>query len=376
MDFADQIKALANQIPRQLEHLATEEATKTALVMPFINAFGYNVFDPTEVVPEYTADVGTKKGEKVDYAIMKEGKPIILFECKSSNTNLEKVHASQLYRYFSVTEARFGILTNGVIYRFFTDLDEPNKMDSKPFLEINMLNINEQIIEELKRFTKSSFDLEETISAATELKYTKEIKKIFAAQLHEPSDDFVRFFAAQVFSGPLRSNVIKQFVDITRRALRQYINEQISTRFKSALTNDDVEEDGSSETEEVDSANGNETDRRRDGIETTEDEIEAFHIVKSIIREIIDPGRIVIRDAKTYCSVLLDDSNRKPICRLWFNTSQKYLGLFDENKQEEKVPIEVLNDIYKYVDRLKVKIQHYDNDDSAMNKSEDGDKQV
>ncbi len=79
MDFIDRIRDLSTRIPKQLEHIQTEEATKNALIMPFISALGYNVFDPTEVVPEFTADVGIKKGEKVDYAIHLDGKPIMLF---------------------------------------------------------------------------------------------------------------------------------------------------------------------------------------------------------------------------------------------------------------------------------------------------------
>ena len=135
MDFIDKIREFASRIPNQLGHIQTEEATKNALVLPFITALGYNVFDPTEVVPEFTADIGTKKGEKVDYAVLKDGKPILLFECKWCGTDLEREHASQLYRYFSVTDGRFGVLTNGIIYRFYSDLEKENKMDEKPFFE-------------------------------------------------------------------------------------------------------------------------------------------------------------------------------------------------------------------------------------------------
>ena len=157
MDFIDKIRELSVRIPKQLEYIQTEEATKNALIMPFISALGYNVFDPTEVTPELCADVGVKKGEKVDYAILQDGKPIILFECKHHSADLNKVHASQLYRYFSVTEARFSVLTNGIIYWFYTDLDASNKMDGKPFFEFSMLDVKESSVEELKKFSKSAF---------------------------------------------------------------------------------------------------------------------------------------------------------------------------------------------------------------------------
>jgi len=182
MDFIDKIRELSARIPKQMEYIQTEEATKIALIMPFIDALGYDIFDPTEVIPEFTADIGTKKGEKVDYAILMDGKPIILFECKSCGSELDNGHASQLYRYFSVTEARFGVLTNGISYQFYSDLDEQNKMDSKPFFEFNMLEIKEPFVEELKKFTKSTFDLDNILTTASELKYTREIERIIAEE--------------------------------------------------------------------------------------------------------------------------------------------------------------------------------------------------
>ncbi|HMO59356.1 MAG TPA: type I restriction endonuclease, partial [Roseiflexaceae bacterium] len=189
MDLIDRLRDIAARIPKQLEHLQTEEATKHALVMPFISALGYNVFDPTEVTPELNADVGVKKGEKVDYAILRDQRPIILFECKHHAVDLGKVHASQLYRYFSVTEARFGVLTNGLVYWFYTDLEAANKMDAKPFFEFSMLNIRESAVDELKKFSKTAFDLPTILTTASELKYTREIKRLLAEQLTDPSDD-------------------------------------------------------------------------------------------------------------------------------------------------------------------------------------------
>ena len=131
MTFLDQVRSIAARAEKQLSKIRTEEATKNALVMPLISALGYNVFDPSEVIPEFIADVGVKKGEKVDYAILKNGKVVILFECKAATVSLDDCHASQLYRYFSVTDARVAVLTNGLDYRFYSDLEQPNRMDSK-----------------------------------------------------------------------------------------------------------------------------------------------------------------------------------------------------------------------------------------------------
>lgn len=214
MDIADLLLQLAARIPNQIPHLQTEEATKNALIMPFIQALGYNVFDPTEVIPEFTADVGTKKGEKVDYVIKRESKMIILWECKPVGAKLGLNHASQLYRYFSVTEARFAILTNGVEYQIYTDIEAPNKMDEKPFLEFSMLALDPKIIEEIKKFSKVSFNLENILGTASELKYTKQIKALISKELESPSEEFVRHFTKQVYNGTITSAVKNQFTKL------------------------------------------------------------------------------------------------------------------------------------------------------------------
>lgn len=358
MDFIDQLRALASRVPNQLEHTKTEEATKHALILPFINALGYNVFDPSEVMPEFTCDVGTKKGEKIDYAILREGRPIILFECKQSGTNLEFAEFSQLLRYFHVTSARIGVLTNGVVYKFYTDLEEQNKMDSKPFLEFNLLDFKESAADEIKRFTKASFNLEDLLSAAVELKYTKEIKRILAEQLQAPSDEFVKFFTAQVYTGVKTQKVLQQFTDITKRALSQFINERIADRLKSAM---EVEGQNQVQFEAVASVPPPAIPDKGSKVVTTEEEIEAYHIVKAILREIVAPARVAIRDAESYCAILLDDNNRKPICRFRFGPNKKSIGLFNEQKVEERIAIQDLNDIFDLAERLKQTIRNYDN---------------
>jgi hypothetical protein len=358
MDLIDQIQAIATKIERQREHIQTEEATKNAFVLPFISALGYDVFDPTEVVPEFTADVGIKKGEKVDYAIFKDGKLALLFECKSCHTNLDDAHASQLFRYFSVTEARIAVLTNGIIYRFFTDLENSNKMDSRPFLEIDLLDIHEPFILELKRLAKASFNLEDILSTASDLKYVREMRLLLEDQLREPSEEFVRFITSQVYTGRMTQAVLEQFTATTKRALHQFINDQISKRLQSALG----KEEEASVT--IRFTEGGEADdnltAQGSRIETTEEEIEGYHIVKAILRETVDPKRIAARDTVSYFGILLDNSNRKTICRLHFNRKQKYIGLVDQNRNEQRQSIDDLNDIYQFADQLKATINYYD----------------
>ncbi len=361
MDFIEQLETLSKKIRKQMDVIKTEEATKMAFVMPFISALGYNVFDPTEVVPEYVADAGIKQGEKVDYAILKDGQVIMLIECKKCGVDLGDPHSSQLFRYFSVTETRVAILTNGIIYRFYTDLENPNKMDQKPFMELDMLNIQEPLAHELKRFTKPAFDLDEMLTAASDLKYTKEIKRIMAEQLEVPSEDFVQFVLSRVYTGLKTKAVREQFIDITKRALHQFLNEQINKRLASALAGDGSPSENVSE--EADDLPPDEKLDLKSRIVTTEEELEGFFIVKSILREVVDPDRVAHRDTLSYFGILLDDTNRQPICRLHFNRSQKYISLFGENKEKERVPIDNLNDIYGLSDQLKATIAYYESPD-------------
>ena len=356
MDFIEKIQELSQRIPKQIDHIQTEEATKSALIMPFIKALGYDVFNPLEVIPEFVADVGTKKGEKVDYAIKNDDSVAMLFECKWCGQDLDACHASQLYRYFSVTDARFGILTNGIYYKFFSDIDDVNKMDSKPFFEFDMLAFDEDKVAELKKFSKSSFDLENILATASELKYTGAIKKVFAEELANPSPEFVRFFASKTYSGRLTQNVLDQFTKIVKQALSQAVREKVNDRLKSALAADTEE----TEVEEQAAGLESETEVEPSGekVITTQEEIDGFNIVRAIGRELVDVSRITIRDRQSYCNVLLDDNGRKPICRLHFNTQQWYVGLM-ANKEEERVPIEKVDDIFKYADRIKASIKEY-----------------
>ena len=359
MDLLERVRELSNRARKRLERVETEEATKTALVMPFINqVLGYNVFDPSEVVPEFTADVGTKRGEKVDYAILQDDLPVILFECKRYGTALDREHASQLYRYFSVTQARFGVLTDGILYRFFSDLEEPNKMDNRPFFELDLLDFNDSEIEELRRFTKASFDLEQILSNAKDLKYTREIKRLLANEWANPSEDLARYFAGQIYDGRQTKSVIDQFLRVTKKALIQFLNERVNDRLKSALQGAQEQEEVSEEPKTEEEAEQRDEESR--GIVTTYDELQGYFVVKAIVSQNISSARVAIRDTKSYCGVLLDDNNRKPICRLYFNGDQKYLGLLDENKDVERIAIESTDDIFQYADQLRNTVERYD----------------
>lgn len=343
MDFKDQIKNLGERVDKLKNQIATEEATKNAFIMPFIQTLGYDVFNPLEIVPEYITDIGTKKGEKIDYAIFKDEKPTILIECKHWAQNLN-LHDGQLLRYFHVSKAKFGVLTNGITYRFYSDLVEQNKMDEKPFLEFNINEIKENQIDELKKFHKSYFDADSIVNTASELKYMNELKHILQNEFNQPSPDFVKLFAKQVYPSVVTAKILEQFTNLTKKAIQHYINDLITERLKTALSKENEKLKEEEKIEEIE----NNTPK----VITTEEEIEGFMIVKTILRQKINANRITYRDNQSYFAILLDDNNRKTICRLYLNSTKKYLVVLDELKKEVKNEINSLDDIFEYANML------------------------
>lgn len=356
MDFKDQIKLLSERVIKLKDNILTEEATKTAFIMPFIQTLGYDVFDPTEVIPEFTCDVGIKKGEKIDYAIHKDGAPAILVECKHWKEDLNS-HNGQLFRYFHVSKARFGILTNGIVYRFYTDLVEKNKMDEKPFFEFNMERYREAQVEKLREFHKSYFDVDSILNTASELKYTNEIRNAIVREVNEPSDDFVKYFAKSVYPGRFTDGILEQFRAIVKQAFIQYTNDYMNERLKSAISSDSVVDNKTEPKAETATENSDNADDSR--IVTTEEELQGFYIVRAILCNIVDLNRVVDRDTISYFGILFDDNNRKPICRLHFNGGKKYVETFDENKVGTKHLIESLSDIYKLSEPIVAVVQNY-----------------
>ncbi len=344
MDFKDLIKQLGERVSTLKDSIQTEEATKNAFILPFIQALGYDVFNPLEVVPEFTADIGLKKGEKVDYAILKDGKPQILIECKWWGDSLD-AYSSQLFRYFHTTNAKFGLLTNGLNYRFYTDLVDANKMDEKPFLEFNITDIKEQVVNEVKKFHKSYFDIETIVSSASELKYSSAIKTIMTKELNEPSPDFVRFFVKQVYAGQAKEKVMIQFTGIVKKALSQLISDIISDRLKTVI---DKENEPTKQLKpEIELPKPEENK-----VITTEEELQAFYIVKAILRQKVNCDRIYYRDFQRFFSILLDDSIQRTLCKLYLTGNKKSIGIVDDDKKEQKYDLEDIDDIFKYSEQL------------------------
>lgn len=356
MDFIDQLKQFSKRVGSMKDTVQTEEATKTSIIMPFFSLLGYDVFDPTEFVPEFIADVGIKKGEKVDYAILADGKPVILIEAKSVQEKLDK-HDSQLFRYFGTTEAKFAILTNGIIYRFYTDLDEPNKMDSSPFLEINILDLKDVQVPELKKFCKSNFNVSDILDTASDLKYSHEFQDYFAGQMQDPCDEFVRLFVAQVFNGRITQAVIEKFRPILRKALNGFISELMNDKIKSALNIENADKEP--QEEKASETPAEEESHREKDIVTTDEELEAYFIIKNLLKDIVPITDITYRDTVYYINILLRDNGRKWICRLVLKDNKKSLIIPDENKNQEVYPLDDIYDIEKYSSELHESLKRY-----------------
>lgn len=354
------IQDIAARAEAHRHNLATEEATKNALIMPMLQAIGYDVFDPEEVVPEFTAAHGVRSGEKVDYAIIRDGAPVMLVECKKVGAPLNADRESQLARYFVNTPARIGILTDGIIYKFYTDLDRENLMDSDPFLEIDITNIGQRQIQMLGHFAKHTFNVDEARSVASDMKHIAGIKGNLAQMYNQPDEDFVRLLARRVFSGSLSRPRMEHFTEVVRLAFHEFVNELMSDTLRRATEMMNSVDAAPDDADSPDESEADVTESASKTIVTTAEEIQGYELVKAIVSDVVDPDRVTIWDATNYCSVRLDGNMRRAICRMHFNVpNRKGLAIFGAERDQtgRRVVtfhrIESVNDIANFADDLK-----------------------
>jgi hypothetical protein len=351
MEFNEKIKQLSERAKDLKDALETEEATKNALIMPFIQSLGYDVFNPKEVVPEFTADIGIKKGEKVDYAIFKDDKPIILVECKKVEDKKLDItkHASQLFRYFTASDAKFIILTNGLVYKFFSDIEADNKLDKEPFFTFNLLEFKDNQISTLQNFMKNNFDIEKATVNAGDLKYINRFEEVLEEEYKNPSADFVRYLIAKadIIEGRITPSVIEKHTKTTIEAFNLFMSKTMKTALENKMTpastpliNESLEKEKAQPV-------------------TTIEELEGFAIVKSILNGFTDLSRLYYRDTINYFNIILDDNIKKTICRLYLNGNTKYIA-FMENKAEEKNVIVSIDDLFKFSDTIRAKTSSID----------------
>lgn len=350
----EKIVDLSKRIAETYEVIPNEEATKTAYIMPWLQIMGYDIFNPLEVMPEFTADIGIKAGEKVDYAIMRNGEPAILIECKPCNHELNIANESQLLRYFNVTKAKFGILTNGIVYKFYSDMEEANIMDTTPFFQIDLSDdIDDIDFGELLKFHKQNFDVDNIRQTAEVLKNSNEILRVLLSEFAEPSKELVSLVFKKVKpTGIFNNNQREIFTPLVKSVIDQIINSKVKDNLDAALrTTETVRETATTLRESLSTPQ----------IETTQNEIDAYNIIRAFAAETVSIDRIVMRDAKTYCAILFDDNNRKPVARLYFNNPERLIIVIFDNDNEEKIILNNINDIFRYKNRILNAIYKYAN---------------
>lgn len=361
MDFKDQLTQLSDKIAKQKDSIATEEATKASFIMPMIAALGYDVFNPFEVIPEMDCDL-TRRGDKIDYAIMRDNTPILLIECKHCKQNLD-LHSTQLAKYYAASNARFGVLTNGIEYRFYADLEKQNIMDEKPFLVVNMLDLSDTDIEQLKKFHKSYYNEQDILSTAQELQITIQVKDLLNRNFQSPGDEFTRYFVKCINGWKSSAKLIEQYRHIVKKSIAAVINDIIADRLNAAMKSEDNPKSAKDKEDEC-QANENTSDEKmpdgvvfqdkESGITTTQEEIDAYNIIRSILRQYVDVCRIKYKDYKSYFAINIDGSVWWWICRIYLGKRKKSIGFPINNyKSNEWIEISSLDDIFKYADKLK-----------------------
>ena len=354
MSFAEQLQQFVKKISGFKDSITTEEATKTSVILPFFQLLGYDIFDPTTFVPEFVADVGIKRGEKVDYAILQDGKPVIIIEAKSINRNLEK-HDSQLFRYFSTTEAKFAILTNGIRYRFYTDLENQNEMDAIPFLDFDLLHLRDTQIEELQKFHKDKFNVAQIAESASDLKYKDVFKQLLATQWEHPSDDFVRFILKDVYHGTKTQNVIERFRPLVKDSLDEFVSELMNDKIKTALSVSTP----APPPEPTTKTSVPEPTPEPEPVTLSVLEENAYAELRNLLKDYVDLNDISYKKTESYVAILYKNNVRKWICRFILTDSQTTIILPDADKKEIRRSMAHIYELRNYTYYLASVIARY-----------------
>jgi len=319
MSFRDAVRTLANQIEERRKHVQTEEAAKQSLILPFLHLLGFDIWNPSECIPEYKAG-WAKVAEKVDYALLISSKLSIFVEAKGPNEVLVN-YDPQLAKYFNSTpEVKFCVITNGIQYRFFTDLQERNLLDKKPFFEFNFEDFNEADIAVLERFRKEVFNVDSLVGYAEDLVFLSALKAQFKSLLREPSDDFVRFAVgeAQLVDGRLTQKVIDRFRPLVKESISAAILEIVGQSLSPVAATPEPPPVAEEEipAEEAPSR-----------IQTTEEELRFYQVIKECVAEHVpDVDKIRHQDTERYFAVLYNTSTRWFV-RMVYQRERKIVGI-------------------------------------------------
>lgn len=346
--FYEQLQRLAEQVRRRQPHIRGEESTKQSLVVPFLSVLGYDVHDPTEFVPEYIADFAKRRpggpSEKVDYAIHRDGVPVLFIECKSVDSDPSH-HNAQLARYFNATPSvPIAIVTNGVRYMFFTDLEERNILSERPFFLFDILKFSENDADVLETFSRARYDAQTIRDQVEEIIYTNKIIAHIGEILRNPSESFTRFVLSEldlVSGKKLTAKLIEKFVPTVRRAVQASLLDMATRSIREHVVDADTSNAGPTGTETA-GVPGPKAAFANTGpivteatpvpvpkatsapIITTPEELEAFEIVKGICADspMSARGPVVHRDTANWFTISAI-SPRKWFARLFFNQKKK-----------------------------------------------------
>ncbi len=290
MGFTEDIAKLSEKVRNKVNHVVGEEATKMALIVPFLSALGYDIHDPTEVIPEYVADFATKKAgqfEKVDYALAINGTIVMIVEAKACGQKPE-AHDGQLRKYFnSLIATKVAIVTNGVEYRFFTDLRHTNIMDEEQFFSFNILKYDLKDIENLKFFHRDNFDVAAINRHAEEMVYVKGMTQLVGSLLRSPSEEFIRFLIAELgklapsykIEKPIKTKLLNKFEPIVKKSIQSSLLE-LMTRSLSQEMAQTAEINNTAMTAEAE--NEEEEELESSQVVTTSEELAALEKIKAI----------------------------------------------------------------------------------------------
>ncbi len=277
MTFQEKIQEFRKLAAERKDYVKSEEATKTSLVMPFFQqVLGYDVFSPTEFIPEYKAGFGDKPTDRVDYTIMLNGNPVIIVECKSRENTLNVQHEAQLQGYFASLKAKIAILTNGIVYKFYTDIERANLLDKTPFMTFDLLNHDDSLINELERFCRDNFNADEIFESSRVLKYKSAIKNFLYEQLAEPSEVFVKAVISRIGEADTRKEALEEFKPLVKTCLAEFINENSANKLIVEDTEPQVENDV---------------------------EQEVLTAIRACVKDVIEPMRLSLYRVKKWTSV-------------------------------------------------------------------------
>lgn len=330
MAFAEDIQEIRETVRKHGEKLINEETTKQALILPMIEAWGYDTRNPSEVMAEHSVKLSTGSSGRADYVIFYQEKPAIVIECKSAGVAFPADVLEQLREYVTASGATAGVFTDGIRYSCYVDSERPGQMDHTPYCQVDL--------------TRLTDDDEHALSLLSKQLFSPARLRTSAKPLKQRLDDMIDIDST-LGSPPLRDHIFR-VGRIKNRAKRDSDTEALTSRVSDRIR---------FLIESI--ADGALTDD--DSVVTTHEELDTFLLVKGMLHDSIEPHRITPRDARSYFSVFVDDNNRKPICRFHFNRRDKYIGTFDENKQETRHPMQDLSDLFRLAPQLKRAAKRY-----------------